>query len=60
MRLGLIQAEQNELYDFSNSELLINKNRVIELQKEMQSQALKGMEEASQKGCDFIVTTGSS
>jgi len=57
VRLGLIQSKQNELYDFSNPDLLINKNRVIELQKEMQNQVLKGIKEAGQKGCDFIVTT---
>ncbi|MGB8453449.1 MAG: carbon-nitrogen hydrolase family protein [Anaerocolumna sp.] len=57
MRLGLIQSKQNELYDFSNPDLLINKNRVIELQNEMQNRVLKDMKEAGQKGCDFIVTT---
>lgn len=57
MRLGLIQSKQNELYDFSNPDLLIKKNHVIELQNEMQNQVLKDMKEAGKKRCDFIVTT---
>lgn len=57
MKLGLIQTKQNELYDFSNPELLLSKERVLELQREMKEQALSLIREACRKDCDFIVTS---
>ncbi len=55
MKIALLQAQQNELYDFGNPNRRFQLGEARRLQTEMVEQTFGLMEQA--KGCDLIVTT---
>jgi predicted amidohydrolase len=60
MRLALIQEMHNRLYDFSNESHigdLLSFNEALLLQKEMLEQNFSLIEEAADKGADFLLTS---
>lgn len=57
MKLALIQAKQNALYQFGNPGVRFTGAEAAVLQREMLEQNLALMREAAVQGCDLIVTT---
>ena len=57
MKIALIQVSQNEIYDFTNVNFQITKEKAKQLQREMIDKNLRLVEEAAKLGVDMIVTT---
>lgn len=57
MRLALIQAKQNALYQFGNPDVRYTHAEAAALQRNMLEQNLSLMRQAARRGCDLMVTT---